>query len=125
MDEILQIQEISKTFGGLNALTRVSLSIHEGESVGLIGPNGAGKTTLFNVISGMKPDSGRILLRGKDITGLRSHEICHRGIARTFQLVRPFLELTTLDNVTCALIFGRRKNERMALEEIREEPQIS
>jgi branched-chain amino acid transport system ATP-binding protein len=121
MSEILQIQDITKTFGGLSALTRVSVSIHEGESVGLIGPNGAGKTTLFNVISGMKPNSGRIIFRGKDITGLKSHEICHRGIARTFQLVRPFLELSTLDNVTCALIFGRRKNEKTALEEIREE----
>jgi len=121
MDEILQIQNITKTFGGLSALTSVSLSIHEGESVGLIGPNGAGKTTLFNVISGMKPNSGRVLFRGKDITGLKSHEICHRGIARTFQLVRPFLELSTLDNVTCALIFGRRENEKTALGEIREE----
>ncbi len=121
MSEMLGVQNITKTFGGLTALLRISVSIREGESVGMIGPNGAGKTTLFNIIAGMKPDAGRIMLRGENITGLKSHEICHRGIGRTFQLVRPFLELSTLDNVTCALIFGRRKKEKATLKQIREE----
>ncbi len=121
MNEMLQIQNVTKTFGGLTALLRISVSIQEGETVGLIGPNGAGKSTLFNVICGMRSDSGRILLRGKDITGLKPDEICHRGIGRTFQLVRPFLELSTLDNVACALVFGRRKKEKAALKQIREE----
>lgn len=118
---MLELRNISKSFGGLKALTRITLSVSEGQSVGLIGPNGAGKTTLFNVITGMRPDSGQIIFRGEDITGLESHEICHRGIARTFQLVRPFLELSTLDNVTCALIFGRRGRKGASLKELREE----
>ena len=121
MGIILSLEKITKNFGGLNALMGVTLTVDEGESFGLIGPNGAGKTTLFNIICGMKPSSGRIILKGEDITGLSSHEICHRGIGRTFQLVRPFLELSTLDNVACALIFGRRKTESSRLKEIREE----
>ncbi len=121
MAEILKIHEVTKTFGGLTALSRVSLTVAEGETVGLIGPNGAGKTTLFNVITGMRPDSGGIFFRGEEITGLEPHAICHRGIARTFQLVRPFLELSTLDNVTCAFLFGRRGKGKRPLNEIREE----
>ncbi|MGD9033900.1 MAG: ATP-binding cassette domain-containing protein, partial [Desulfobacteraceae bacterium] len=101
MEKTLEIQRVSKSFGGLQALWDVNVSLNEGETVGLIGPNGAGKTTLFNIICGMKPDTGKISFRGDDITGLRPNEICHKGIARTFQLIRPFTNLSVLDNVSC------------------------
>jgi branched-chain amino acid transport system ATP-binding protein len=89
--------------------------------LGLIGPNGAGKTTLFNVIYGLKPTAGRILFKGEDITGLKSHAICHRGIARTFQLTRPFLELSVQDNVASAVLFGCNPKGIAGLSEAREE----
>jgi branched-chain amino acid transport system ATP-binding protein len=91
---------ISKRFGGVQALTRVDFRIAQGEIYGLIGPNGAGKTTLFNVLTGIYlPDSGRFTLRGSDITGLKSHEIAKAGIARTFQNIRLFANLSALENV--------------------------
>jgi branched-chain amino acid transport system ATP-binding protein len=104
---LLDAREVSKSFGGVQALDRVSLSVEPGEVVGVIGPNGAGKTTLFNVLCGVPPTSGRILFDGQDITGLPSHLICRRGIARTFQLTRPFVELSVRDNVSAAVLFGR------------------
>jgi len=102
------------------ALCDVTISLLGRETVGLIGPNGAGKTTLFNIIFGMKPDSGKVFFEEKDITGLKPNEICHRGIARTFQLIRPFSNLSVLDNVTCALLFGRRGKEIDGLNDARE-----
>ena len=120
MRNILEIQRVTKSFGGLMALLDITVSLIEGETVGLIGPNGAGKTTLFNIIFGMKPDSGKVFFEEKEITGLKPNEICHRGIARTFQLIRPFANLSVLDNVTCALLFGRRKKEIAGLSDARE-----
>jgi branched-chain amino acid transport system ATP-binding protein len=97
---LLEVQSVTKRFGGLVALKNVSLYVNSQEIVGIIGPNGAGKTTLFNVITGVyKPDSGSVTFNGEDITGLKPHEICARGIARTFQLTRPFNELTVFENV--------------------------
>ncbi|SRR6266498_53102 len=108
MPELLELDNISKDFGGLRAVNRVSLAAHEGEILGLIGPNGAGKTTLFNMITGVyRPSAGRVLLRGEDITRLSAHQRCKRGIARSFQLVRPFPELTVLENVAVGRIYGR------------------
>ena len=107
---LLDARDVSKSFGGVQALDRVSLSVESGEVVGVIGPNGAGKTTLFNVLCGVPPTSGRILFDGHDITGLSSHLICRRGIARTFQLTRPFVELSVRDNVSAAVLFGRDHN---------------
>src|SRR5262249_52585835 len=105
---LLEVCEVTKRFGGLLALHRVSCSIEQGEITGLIGPNGAGKTTLFNLIAGeFAPDQGSILLQGEPIHRLPSNLICQRGIARTFQMVRPFLNLTTLRNVVVAASFGR------------------
>lgn len=91
---------MTRKFGGLVAVQDVDLAIKEGEIVALIGPNGAGKTTLFNVISGfLKPDQGRVIFRGRDITGLKPHYICKLGLVRTFQFVKPFANLTVKENI--------------------------
>ena len=98
--ELLRVMNLSKRFGGLLALNDLSFSLAEGEILGLIGPNGAGKTTCFNCIAGaMRPTSGRILLHGRDLVGLRPNRICRWGIARTFQIVKPLRNLTVIENV--------------------------
>ncbi len=109
MKHSLEVRNITKKFGGLAAIDGISFSLQKGETLGLIGPNGAGKTTMFNLICGMKPSSGNIFLDKEEITGLKPNEICQRGIARTFQLIRVFTDLSVLDNVTCAILFGRNK----------------
>jgi len=97
---LLNVEKISKSFGGLRALERVSCEVEKGEVIGIIGPNGAGKTTLFNVISGFyTPDEGEIHFNGKPTHGLRPDEICKMGLTRTFQIVQPFPDLSVLDNV--------------------------
>lgn len=104
---ILKVEKITKAFGGLLAINDVSFSVEEGEVVGLIGPNGSGKSTCFNVITGFLPEtSGVVIFNGEDITTLPAHEVARRGMARTFQLVRPFAHLTTLDNVLAGSMFG-------------------
>jgi branched-chain amino acid transport system permease protein len=101
--------DLTKAFGGVGALRGVSLTVSEGELVGLVGPNGSGKTTLVNLISGaFPPTSGTITFNGADIVGLPPHRIAHLGIARTYQIPRPFHTLTVKDNVAVALVFGRR-----------------
>ena len=105
---ILEVQDVSKHFGGLVALDRVAFSVPEGKIVGVIGPNGAGKTTLFNVINGVyPPNGGKIVFRGEDITGRPPFEIARRGIARTHQIVRPLGELSVRDNVIAGACFGQ------------------
>ena len=97
---ILQADNLTKTFGGLAALKGVSFGIEEGEILGLIGPNGAGKTTLFNVISGFfRPDEGRVVFAGETVSHLKAHNLCRSGLVRTFQVVKPFGNLTALQNV--------------------------
>src|SRR5215203_3388947 len=97
---LLTVENVSKRFGGLSALSEVSLAIAAGQIFGLIGPNGAGKTTLFNVITGVYgPNAGNILLDGAKIGGLKPHTIAERGIARTFQNIRLFGNMTALENV--------------------------
>jgi len=97
---LLAVSNVSKSFRGLRAVAGVSFAVERGGIVGLIGPNGAGKTTLFNVIAGVyRPDTGGVTLEGRVINGLRPDEVCHAGIARTFQLVRPFADLSVRDNV--------------------------
>jgi len=104
---LLEVENVSKSFGGLIAVNCVSLTFNQGEILGLIGPNGAGKSTLFNLISGVeKPNGGRIRFDGRDITGTAPDEICRYGIARTFQLVRPFSQLSPLENVMVGRVFG-------------------
>jgi len=107
-DGALEGRTITKYFGGLAAVFRVDFEVRPGEIFGLIGPNGAGKTTLFRVISGVyPPNEGRVYFKGQDITGLKPHQICHKGITSTHQIVRPFAEMTVLDNVLVGVYFGR------------------
>jgi branched-chain amino acid transport system ATP-binding protein len=107
---MLEGVNVSKFFGGLAALKNVSFSLSMGEIVGLIGPNGAGKTTLFNVITGFTPpSSGIIRFKGRKISGLKPHKICKLGIARTYQIVKPFSNLTVLENVVVGMVSGRKK----------------
>ena len=122
---LLQAERITKRFGGVQALSEVSFSIRSGEIFGLIGPNGAGKTTLFNVLTGLyAPDAGAFLFGGRDLTGLKPHEVAAAGIARTFQNIRLFANLSALENVmigrhvrTHAGVFGAVLRDRKTIEE--------
>lgn len=112
---IIDVQGVSKRFGGLQALSDISFKVKRGEVLGLIGPNGAGKTTLFNVITGFyNPDSGKIRYLGRDITGLKSYRIAELGIGRTFQIVRSFPHLTVLENVAVGCLYGGKATSRNA-----------
>lgn len=107
MSVLLQVHEVTKRFGGLQALTQVSFDLPEGQILGLIGPNGAGKTTLFNTINGVyKPDGGRITFRGQDVTGKKPYYLAKMGMARTHQIVRPLNDLTVRENVMVGACFG-------------------
>ncbi|GIX48507.1 MAG: ABC transporter ATP-binding protein [Candidatus Tectimicrobiota bacterium] len=114
---LLQLDGVSKAFGGLQALDAVSFCVAEREILGIIGPNGAGKTTLFNVINGfIPPDRGRIRLRGHDLVGLKPHAVCRLGVGRTFQVVRPFPRMTVLQNVVVGAFAATRDDaEAVAL----------
>jgi branched-chain amino acid transport system ATP-binding protein len=121
---LLRVKDLSKAFGGLQALSRVSFEIGPGEIVGVIGPNGAGKTTLFAVLSGfLTPSHGEIRFMETSIAGMRPDRLCHLGIARTFQVVRPFLEMTVFENVKAAAVFGK-PDRRSAAETNREVDEI-
>lgn len=105
---ILQIEALTKRFGGFTAVDNVSFSVDEGEIVGLIGPNGSGKSTIFNMIGGtLKPTAGSIKLQGRNIGGQAPNKVCALGIGRTFQIPRPFRKLTILENVAVAGYFGQ------------------
>jgi branched-chain amino acid transport system ATP-binding protein len=104
---LLEVKNISKSFGGLAAIKNVSFNVEKGELVGIIGPNGAGKSTLFNLISGIyHPDTGRILFKGEDITRMEPYELVKKGIARSWQIVRPFRNLTVEENIKVAFYGG-------------------
>ncbi len=111
----LKVQGLTKSFGGLMAIHRVDLELQQGEILGLIGPNGSGKTTLLNLITGfLKPDSGSVHFMGENITGLPRFKICQRGIGRTFQLTKSFLEFTTLQNVMVGRTYGQQPARSLA-----------
>lgn len=120
---LLDIQGVSKRFGGLQAISEVDLTVQTGEIVGLIGPNGSGKTTLFNVMTGvLAPETGSIKYKGREIVELSAYQVCQLGIARTYQNVRPFQQLTVLQNVlvACANRADWDGNLRCVKEEARE-----
>lgn len=100
---ILEVEGLTKRFGGLTAVSHLSFSVERGKVLGIVGPNGSGKTTTFNLISGfIRPDSGRVVLNGTDVTGLKPHEIAKRGMTRTFQVVRVFRHLSVYENIKVA-----------------------
>lgn len=107
----LSVRGLTKRFGGFTAVKDLSFDVAEGEILGLLGPNGSGKTTTFNMIAGsLAPTAGSITLEGAEVTGLKPNHICHMGIARTFQIPRPFGELSLLNNVALAAYYGGRAN---------------
>ena len=114
---LLELKGVTKRFGGLQAVGHMTFAVEKGEIFGLIGPNGAGKTTVFNVINGFyAPSEGEILFKGERIDGLKPYEICRRGLARTFQVVKPLARLTVLENVMVSA-FSRtdRRDEARAM----------
>jgi len=109
---LIELDGVSRSFGSVKAIENVSLVVEEGEALGIVGPNGAGKTTLLNVIAGsLRADRGRVLLDGRDITRLAGHEHCRVGIARTFQVPRPFTGLTAFENVLVGATYGCRERD--------------
>ncbi len=118
MSELLVVNDISKRFGGLQAVSHLSLTVNEGEILGLIGPNGAGKSTVFNLINGVyAPDTGSVEFAGQDITGMPPHRVARLGLARAHQIVQPLGALSVLENCTVGACFGR---ENLPLAEARE-----
>jgi len=120
---LLKIEGLCKNFGGLAAVHNLDFEVQQGEIVGLIGPNGSGKTTTLNLLTGFhKPTSGKITFREKDVTNLPRYRVCKQGIARTFQLVKPFLEFTALQNVTVGRAYGQEpaRNLKVAASESEE-----
>jgi branched-chain amino acid transport system ATP-binding protein len=117
------MDRVTKNFGGLTAVNDVSFEVGKGEIMGLIGPNGAGKTTLFNVINGFyRPTGGDVLFKGEKVSGLKPHKLCKRGIARTFQVVKPLQRLSVLDNVIASAFVRahtKQRAEEIAMETLR------
>ena len=121
---ILRVNNVSKNYGGLKAVQNVNFDVPKGAIFGIIGPNGAGKTTLFNLLNGFTPlSTGQILLDGQDITGLRPNEVCRLGVGRTFQIVRPFMRMSVLDNVIVGAI-SANENDDMARQQAMEAIEI-
>jgi branched-chain amino acid transport system ATP-binding protein len=109
---LIELQDVSKAFGSVRAIQDVTLRLEEGEALGIVGPNGAGKTTLLNLIGGgLRPDRGRVLFESRDITKLAGHRRCRAGIARTFQIPRPFGGLTAYENVLVGSAYGRAEHD--------------
>jgi branched-chain amino acid transport system ATP-binding protein len=107
MSPILSVERLSKSFGRVTAVHDLTFEVDQGEILGIIGPNGAGKTTLFNIIAGeAKPETGRIMFNGTDITPAKAYKRCRMGIARTYQVPRPFLNMTVLENVLVGAVYG-------------------
>jgi branched-chain amino acid transport system ATP-binding protein len=127
---LLELVAVSKSFGSLRAIEDVSLAVGDGEAVGIVGPNGAGKTTLLNVIAGsLRADHGGVLFAGRDVTTLSGHAHCRAGIARTFQIPRPFAGLTAFENVLVGATYGRGdsdgKGQRASVEALEQSRLLS
>ncbi|MBX3604537.1 MAG: ABC transporter ATP-binding protein [Piscinibacter sp.] len=112
---LLALHDVHKSYGAVKVTDGISLSVAEGETLGILGPNGAGKTTLFNLISGdVRADAGRIEYDGRDIAGLRPHQRCRAGIGRSYQVPQPFGAMTVFENLVTAACFGAGESERQA-----------
>ncbi len=119
-ETIMEVRGLSKSFGGLQAVDNVGFTVRRGEILGIIGPNGAGKTTVFNLLNGfLKPDSGEVILKGRNMVGRKPHEVCRAGAGRTFQIMRPFQRMSITDNVRVGA-YVRAETEEQALEFARE-----
>ncbi|MDD3825204.1 MAG: ABC transporter ATP-binding protein [Anaerolineae bacterium] len=119
---ILQVKDVCKRFGGLQALSHVTFDLPQGQILGLIGPNGAGKTTLFNVVNGVyAPEEGQVQFRGRTITGWQPYAVARLGLARTHQVVRPLNDLTVLENVVAGACFGHERHSLGRAQEIADE----
>ena len=119
MASILEIRDLNKRFGGITAVKDFGLQLNQGEILGLIGPNGAGKTTLFNLITGfIKSDSGTVMFKGENITKLKPHNIANMGMTRTFQLVKPFKNMLTAENIALAYFSERARIQRKGNDDI-------
>jgi branched-chain amino acid transport system ATP-binding protein len=113
MSTLLELQNVTKTFGSLLVCHQISTRLEAGEALGILGPNGAGKTTLLNLIAGDLPvTSGRILFQGRDVTGLSAAKRCHLGIGRTYQIPRPFTGMTVLENVLVGVAYGHNQHQK-------------
>ena len=113
MTALLEVNEVTKRFGGLTAVKGVSFKLEKGELTGILGPNGAGKTTLFNLLTGfMQPTSGKVIFNGETLAGLAPYKVVNRGMARTFQLCRPFVGMNLLENVVVACLSPRADNDK-------------
>ena len=111
---MLQVEQVAKSFSGFQAIARANLTVPKGQVVAVIGPNGAGKSTLFNLITGhLSPDKGRITFKGKEIGGMSPHDICRKGVARSFQLINIFPRLNTFENVQVAVLARYRKSNKI------------
>ncbi|MFL6827309.1 MAG: ABC transporter ATP-binding protein [Bradyrhizobium sp.] len=118
MPDILKLDRVSRRFGGLLALRDIRLRVQQGEVLGLIGPNGAGKTTLVNVVTGVTPaTSGKVMFGDRDITRVKSYQAARLGVSRTFQVVQPFAEMSTIDNVAAAATFSQRRTSLLVARE--------
>ncbi|MEB0057043.1 MULTISPECIES: ABC transporter ATP-binding protein [unclassified Variovorax] len=112
---LLALHGVSKSYGALKVIDDITLSVSEGETLGILGPNGAGKTTLFNLISGdARADAGRIEYEGRDVTGLKPHQRCQAGIGRSYQVPQPFGNMSVFENLVTAACFGAQQSEREA-----------
>jgi branched-chain amino acid transport system ATP-binding protein len=116
----LQVEGLTKSFGGLTAVHDLGFELEQGEILGLIGPNGSGKTTALNLLTGfLKPNSGIVMFKGQNLAGLSRFKVCQKGVARTFQIIKPFLEFTALQNVMVGRVYGQEpaRNLKIAAEE--------
>jgi branched-chain amino acid transport system ATP-binding protein len=117
MTVVLEMAGLKKSFGGVKVIDDLSMSLNEGEALGIVGPNGAGKTTLFNLVSGVyRPDEGRVSFKGRDVTHLSRQHRCHMGLGRTYQIPKPFSDMSVFENLLVCAAYARNMSEKASYE---------